>query len=96
VLFGRQREVGLLWSHFKTAARGHAHVAMVAGEPGIAKSLLYLAYDTQRVHYGPLVAPLSFRDPLILAHQAAAVDALSAGQLIFGLGAGWAERATCV
>src|SRR5215472_4040582 len=35
-------------------------------------SLTYLAGNTQRVHFGPLVAPLSFRDPVMLARQAAA------------------------
>jgi F420-dependent oxidoreductase-like protein len=55
-------------------------------------SLAYLADHTQRVHFGPLVAPLSFREPTMLARQAAAVDDLSGGRLLLGLGAGWQER----
>src|SRR4051794_23616388 len=34
-------------------------------------SLTYLADHTNRVHFGPLVAPLSFRDPVMLARQGA-------------------------
>jgi alkanesulfonate monooxygenase SsuD/methylene tetrahydromethanopterin reductase-like flavin-dependent oxidoreductase (luciferase family) len=44
------------------------------------------------MHFGPLVAPVSFRDPVILARQAAAIDDLSGGRLILGLGAGWQDR----
>ncbi|GAC1363114.1 MAG: LLM class F420-dependent oxidoreductase [Ktedonobacteraceae bacterium] len=55
-------------------------------------SLTYLADHTQRIHFGPLVAPISFRHPTLLARQAAAIDDLSAGRMILGLGAGWQER----
>src|SRR5690348_3863623 len=40
-------------------------------------SLAYLADHTQRIHFGPLVAPFSFRDPALLVRQAAALDDLS-------------------
>ena len=52
-------------------------------------SLAYLADRTQRIHFGSLVAPVSFRDPAMLARQAAALDDLSEGRLVLGLGAGW-------
>lgn len=55
-------------------------------------SLTYLASHATRVHFGPLVAPLSFRNPTLLARQAAALDDLSDGRMILGLGAGWQER----
>jgi alkanesulfonate monooxygenase SsuD/methylene tetrahydromethanopterin reductase-like flavin-dependent oxidoreductase (luciferase family) len=55
-------------------------------------SLTYLADHTERVHFGPLVAPISFRDPVMLARQAAAIDDLSGGRMVLGLGAGWEER----
>ncbi len=55
-------------------------------------SITYVADHTRRVHFGPLVAPLSFRDPTILARQAASIDDLSGGRMILGLGAGWQER----
>ncbi len=55
-------------------------------------ALGYLADHTQHVHFGPLVSPLSFRDPVMLARQAAALDNLSDGRMILGVGAGWMER----
>ena len=55
-------------------------------------SLAYLASHTQRLHFGPLVSPLSFRDPIFLARQAMAIDDLSGGRMILGIGAGWQER----
>lgn len=55
-------------------------------------SLTYLADHTQRIHFGPLVAPFSFREPTLLARQAAAIDDLSGGRMILGVGAGWQER----
>ncbi len=55
-------------------------------------SLAYLADHSRHLHFGPLVAPLSFREPTLLARQAAALDDLSGGRMILGLGAGWQER----
>jgi F420-dependent oxidoreductase-like protein len=55
-------------------------------------SLAYLATSTSRIHFGSLVAPFSFRDPRMLARQAAAIDDLSGGRLLLGLGAGWNAR----
>ena len=55
-------------------------------------SLTYLADHTQRITFGPLVAPFSFRDPMLLVRQAAALDDLSGGRMYLGLGAGWQER----
>jgi F420-dependent oxidoreductase-like protein len=55
-------------------------------------SLAWLASHTSRIQFGPLVSPISFRDPRILARQAAAISDLSNGRLLVGLGAGWQER----
>src|SRR5262245_16584656 len=55
-------------------------------------ALTYLADHSRRIDFGPLVAPLSFRNPTLLARQAAALDDLSGGRMILGLGAGWQER----
>jgi F420-dependent oxidoreductase-like protein len=55
-------------------------------------SLTWLASHTQRIEFGPVVAPMSFRHPAMTARMAAAVDDLSGGRLILGLGAGWQER----
>jgi probable F420-dependent oxidoreductase len=50
-----------------------------------------LAGVTERVALGPLVACTAFQRPGILARTAAAVDELSGGRLVLGLGAGWNE-----
>jgi F420-dependent oxidoreductase-like protein len=55
-------------------------------------SLTWLASHTRRIEFGPLVTPVSFRQPTMTARMAAAVDDLSNGRLILGLGAGWQER----
>ncbi|SRR5581483_11016376 len=55
-------------------------------------SLTWLAANTSRIEFGPLVTPFSFRHPALTARMAAAVDDLSNGRLTLGLGAGWQER----
>jgi F420-dependent oxidoreductase-like protein len=55
-------------------------------------SLTWLATATKRIEFGPLVTPFSFRHPAMTARMAAAVDDLSGGRLVLGLGAGWQER----
>jgi F420-dependent oxidoreductase-like protein len=55
-------------------------------------SLTWLAANTSRIEFGPLVTPFSFRHPAVTARSAAALDDLSGGRLTLGLGAGWQER----
>jgi F420-dependent oxidoreductase-like protein len=55
-------------------------------------SLAYLATNTKRLEFGPMVSPISFRHPAMLVRQAAAVADLSGGRLQFALGAGWQDR----
>jgi F420-dependent oxidoreductase-like protein len=54
-------------------------------------SLTWLAENTSRIEFGPLVSPVSFRHPVITAWQASTVDDLAGGRLRLGLGAGWNE-----
>ena len=54
-------------------------------------SLTWLADNTRRIEFGPLVSPFSFRHPVITAWQASAVDSLAGGRLRLGVGAGWQE-----
>jgi F420-dependent oxidoreductase-like protein len=55
-------------------------------------SLTALAMRTTRIRFGPMVSPLTFYHPALLAKMAAAVDTLSGGRLDLGLGAGWNEH----
>jgi F420-dependent oxidoreductase-like protein len=54
-------------------------------------SLTWLATATRRIRFGPLVSPLTFYHPALLARRAAAVAELSGGRLDLGIGAGWHE-----
>ena len=51
--------------------------------------LTLTAAETTRLRFGSLVSPMTFRHPSLLACVAAAVDTLSGGRLVLGVGAGW-------
>ncbi|MCZ2115454.1 MAG: TIGR03560 family F420-dependent LLM class oxidoreductase [Anaerolineae bacterium] len=98
---------GLTWPRWQRIATAVEELGFVglyrsdhytnAGPPDIESlelwvSLTWLASHTQRIEFGPLVTPVSFRQPTMTARMAAAVDDLSGGRLTLGLGAGWQER----
>ncbi|MYE26789.1 MAG: TIGR03560 family F420-dependent LLM class oxidoreductase [Chloroflexi bacterium] len=55
-------------------------------------SLAYAASHSKSIEFGSLVAPVTFRHPSMQARYAAAIDDLSGGRLVLGMGAGWQER----
>jgi alkanesulfonate monooxygenase SsuD/methylene tetrahydromethanopterin reductase-like flavin-dependent oxidoreductase (luciferase family) len=55
-------------------------------------ALTYLADHTERVQIGTVVALMAVRDPVTLVRQAVALDELSGGRFILGLGAGGQAR----
>ena len=65
-----------------------------SGEPGPTESwvtLAGLARDTERIRLGTMVTSATFRLPGPLAVAVATGDAMSAGRVELGLGAGWFE-----
>ncbi|MCS7256562.1 MAG: LLM class F420-dependent oxidoreductase [Thermomicrobium sp.] len=55
-------------------------------------SLTTVALQTRHITFGQLVSPVSFRHPVELAQHAVALDHLSGGRYVLGVGAGWYER----
>lgn len=55
-------------------------------------SLAAIALGTSSIKIGPMVTPLPRRRPWKVAHEAATLDRLSGGRLIFGAGLGGRER----
>ncbi|MDY6764225.1 MAG: TIGR03560 family F420-dependent LLM class oxidoreductase [Halobacteria archaeon] len=55
-------------------------------------SLTWLADNTERIEFGSLVTPVSFRNPVFTARMGKDVDNLAGGRFLLGVGAGWQER----
>jgi alkanesulfonate monooxygenase SsuD/methylene tetrahydromethanopterin reductase-like flavin-dependent oxidoreductase (luciferase family) len=54
-------------------------------------SLGTIAASTSRIKLGPLVSPIGFRNPALLAKMACTLHSYSKGRLQLGVGAGWYE-----
>ena len=54
-------------------------------------SFVAAALETKRLRFGPLVTPITFREPVNVARMAAQIDVLSGGRFVMRLGAGWNE-----
>jgi alkanesulfonate monooxygenase SsuD/methylene tetrahydromethanopterin reductase-like flavin-dependent oxidoreductase (luciferase family) len=54
-------------------------------------ALAALAASTTSVRLGPLVAATAFHAPGLVARMAAAIDEISGGRFVLGLGTGWNE-----
>jgi len=55
-------------------------------------SLTYAASHTIKIEFGPLVTPITFRHPSMNVKYGSAIDDLSGGRFVMGMGAGWQER----
>jgi F420-dependent oxidoreductase-like protein len=51
--------------------------------------LAALAASVPRIRLGTLVSSVTFRHPAVLANIAAAIDNISGGRLVLGIGSGW-------
>ena len=52
-------------------------------------SFTMAALQTERIRFGPLVTPVTFRPPVNVGRMAAQLDQLSGGRFVMGLGGGW-------
>ncbi len=55
-------------------------------------TLGFIASRTDKLRVGTSIIVVPQRNPVLLAKQAAALDVLSKGRMILGVGAGWAEK----
>jgi F420-dependent oxidoreductase-like protein len=78
---------GLFRSDHLTGLFGNAH----QGSLDAWAAMTWLASHTRRIRFGPMVCPLTFYHPALLAKRAAAVAELSGGRFDLGIGAGWHE-----
>ena len=99
---------GLTWERWLTLVRAAEdlgyeslcrsdHLTGLAGDPRRPSletwtSLTVAATRTRRIRFGPMVSPLTFHHPALLAKMAAALDTLSGGRLDLGIGAGWSDH----
>jgi F420-dependent oxidoreductase-like protein len=98
---------GLNWPRFQRIARAVDDLGFVglfrsdhftnAEPPDIDSlelwvSLTWLASHTKHIEFGPMVSPVSFRNPVFTARIGKDVDDLSGGRLVLGVGAGWQVR----
>lgn len=72
------------------------HLFSLMGDPqrnciALWPSLQEVATRSSRLTFGQLVSPVTFRHPVHLAIDSVALDALSDGRYMFGIGAGWNE-----
>jgi alkanesulfonate monooxygenase SsuD/methylene tetrahydromethanopterin reductase-like flavin-dependent oxidoreductase (luciferase family) len=72
------------------------HLTSLAGDskrPSLETwtSLTLVATRTRRIRFGPMVSPVTFYQPALLAKMAVALDTLSNGRMDLGIGGGWNE-----
>lgn len=70
------------------------HLTGIEGDPdrptlSLWPSLTMAALRTDRLRFGPLVSPMTFLPPALVATMAMDLDTLSGGRPDLGLGAGW-------
>jgi alkanesulfonate monooxygenase SsuD/methylene tetrahydromethanopterin reductase-like flavin-dependent oxidoreductase (luciferase family) len=51
-----------------------------------------VAAATKRIKFGPMVSPIGFRNPALLAQMSCNLHAYSRGRFVLGLGAGWYQE----
>ena len=73
------------------------HLLPTSGRPDLDSpecwvTLGAIAARTQRVNFGPMVSPIGFRNPALLAKMACTLHSYSKGRLVLSIGAGWYQK----
>jgi alkanesulfonate monooxygenase SsuD/methylene tetrahydromethanopterin reductase-like flavin-dependent oxidoreductase (luciferase family) len=55
-------------------------------------SFVAAAMESRHIRFGPLVTPVTFREPVNVGRMAQQLDALAEGRFVLGLGVGWFEQ----
>jgi alkanesulfonate monooxygenase SsuD/methylene tetrahydromethanopterin reductase-like flavin-dependent oxidoreductase (luciferase family) len=100
-------EEGLDWDHWRSVYAAaerlgfesvwlsdHLESPWFAGRRGLETwtALTVAVAETSRLILGPLVSPITFREPAMVARMAESLAELSGGRLVVGLGLGWNAR----
>jgi alkanesulfonate monooxygenase SsuD/methylene tetrahydromethanopterin reductase-like flavin-dependent oxidoreductase (luciferase family) len=62
------------------------------GSPECWVTLGAIAAATKSIKFGPMVSPIGFRNPALLAKMACTLHSYSHGRLVLSIGAGWYQR----
>jgi alkanesulfonate monooxygenase SsuD/methylene tetrahydromethanopterin reductase-like flavin-dependent oxidoreductase (luciferase family) len=100
-----EAQEGLDWEHWRrivaeserlgfASLRCSDHCLSVVGVEGRRSLQTWIALAlaaewSERIQIGPMVSPITFYVPAVLARMALAVDELAAGRLLLGVGTGW-------
>jgi F420-dependent oxidoreductase-like protein len=82
-----------IWDHFYAADATFGDDGITSGSVCLEAVTMHaaLACETTTVRCGSLVYSVGYRHPAVLANAIAAIDQLSGGRAVLGLGAGWHE-----
>src|SRR2546423_3699648 len=89
---------GLDWPAFARRVEAQGYGGLVIADHVVGNglspfpALAAAAAATTTLRLGTLVLDNDFRNPLLLAREAATVDVISSGRLELGIGAGWHDR----
>jgi alkanesulfonate monooxygenase SsuD/methylene tetrahydromethanopterin reductase-like flavin-dependent oxidoreductase (luciferase family) len=100
-----EAQEGLDWEHWRRivaeserlgfeSLRCSDHCLSVVGVEGRRSLQTWIALAlaaewSERIQIGPMVSPITFYVPAVLARMALAVDELAGGRLLLGVGTGW-------
>jgi alkanesulfonate monooxygenase SsuD/methylene tetrahydromethanopterin reductase-like flavin-dependent oxidoreductase (luciferase family) len=65
---------------------------MQVSSPECWTTLAIISASTKKIKFGPMVSPIGFRNPAVLARMACTLGRFSSSRLVLGLGSGWYQE----